>query len=184
LSLRWDKSSQELVHHLLDFTAAKSIIVSIPHYLSTENLKEVIEHIQHFLEHTVDEAKEKLEEVVNQAKDKLAKVKEMLEPLIAKAVEHSGANSEKLKGLLAELTTFTHHGKVPFINKSHISLTPAQRHRHLHAMARANTHGLLCVSFADSLCTCAFFPGGRVGQQDCRACACREGQGPHVGRPG
>eukprot|EP00242_Pyramimonas_sp_CCMP2087_P004755 CAMPEP_0198215146 /NCGR_PEP_ID=MMETSP1445-20131203/47415_1 /TAXON_ID=36898 /ORGANISM="Pyramimonas sp., Strain CCMP2087" /LENGTH=73 /DNA_ID=CAMNT_0043890721 /DNA_START=51 /DNA_END=269 /DNA_ORIENTATION=- len=68
--------------------------MSIPHFLSLENLKSVIEHIRHFLEH------------------KLEKVKEMLEPLIAKAVEQSGANSENLKGLLAQLTTFTHHSKV------------------------------------------------------------------------
>jgi cation transport regulator ChaC len=106
------------VSNLLDLAAAKRIIVSIPHYLSMSNVKEVIEHIWRFISQMVDEAEAKLE-----------KVKEMLEPLIAKAVEHSGANSEKLKGLLAELTTFAHHSKVPFGTKSHISLMPAQCHR-------------------------------------------------------
>jgi hypothetical protein len=111
LLVMWGSTSQELVHHLLDSTAAKSIIVSIPHYLSLENLKEVIEHVKHFLA------------------NKLEDYKKMLGPLIAKAVEHSGANSEKLKGLLAQLTTFAHHSKVPFDTKCHISHTPAQCHR-------------------------------------------------------
>jgi len=94
---------QELVSHLLDLATAKSVVVSIPHYLSMKHVKEVIEHIRRFISQMADRAKEKLE-----------KVKGVLEPLIAKAIEHSGADSEKLKGLLAELTTFAHHSKVPF----------------------------------------------------------------------
>jgi truncated hemoglobin YjbI len=86
---------QELVHQLLDVAAAKSIVMSLPSYLSIEHVKQIVVQIQHFVSGLLEKAKE------------------TLQPLIAKAIEQIGADSEKLKVLLAQLTTFAHHSKVP-----------------------------------------------------------------------
>jgi hypothetical protein len=114
------------VYQLLDFTAAKSIGMSFPHYMSPENLKEVMHHLEHFASQTAEHAKD------------------ILGPLIAEAVEHSGADADRLKSLLAQLTTFAHHSKVPFDSKRHTMATTRHLVRNMKMPASCYAHRGVC----------------------------------------
>lgn len=96
---------QDLMMHLLDSDTAKSLMTGIAQHLSLEHLKEIMEHLRRFLSEKAAQAKQLVSE-------ELERAKELLAPLIAQAIEKSGADTDKLKDLLAQLASYANQSKL------------------------------------------------------------------------